>query len=90
MTEPTGQASSTANSGPTDPGQPVWGPGDVRPTGVPQLLTIQQVAETLNVSRSTAYHLCNSGELLSVRFGRNCRVDQRDLEAFINRNRGVA
>ena len=48
-----------------------------------KLLKGTQVAEILNISRSTAYNLMKRGQLPSVRFGRSVRVVPRDLEQFI-------
>jgi excisionase family DNA binding protein len=48
------------------------------------LLTVEDVANRLAVSRSMAYRLCAAGLLHSVRVGRCVRVHARDLEAFID------
>jgi excisionase family DNA binding protein len=54
------------------------------PTGIPKLLKINQVAEILQVSRTSAYRLCQSGELPSVRFGpQTVRVRESDLVEYI-------
>jgi excisionase family DNA binding protein len=48
-----------------------------------QLLTLQQVAERLQVSMSTVRRLVDAGKLRSVRIGRNLRVRPEDLAAYI-------
>jgi len=47
------------------------------------LLTAAEVAEALRVSTMTVYRLIRRGELPAVRVGRNYRVRERDLEAFL-------
>ena len=51
-----------------------------------KLLTGNQVAEILNISRSTAYNLMKRGQLPSVRFGRSVRCRSTDLDEFIVNN----
>jgi len=53
-----------------------------------RLLTMKQVAETLAVSGPMVYKLARDGSLRVVRIGSSCRVDPRDLEAFIEERRG--
>lgn len=48
-----------------------------------QLLTLQQVADRLQVSMSTVRRLLDAGKLRSVRIGRNLRVRPEDLAAYI-------
>jgi len=51
-----------------------------------QLLTLQQVADRLQVSISTVRRLVDAGELRAVRIGRNLRVRPEDLAAYIEAN----
>jgi len=51
-----------------------------------RLLKAGEVAACLNVSRSFAYHLIQTGELPTVRLGKSVRVRPQDLEAFIEQN----
>lgn len=53
------------------------------PTETPLLLTAEQAARALNVSRSRIYEWIQSGELPSVTLGRSRRVSRRALEAFV-------
>jgi excisionase family DNA binding protein len=48
-----------------------------------RLLTLREVADVLQVSRTHAYRLAQSGELRSVRFGSCVRVRKVDLETFV-------
>jgi excisionase family DNA binding protein len=50
------------------------------------LLKPSDVARRLNISRSLAYRLLQSGEIPVVRFGHSLRVQSSDLEYFILRN----
>jgi excisionase family DNA binding protein len=53
---------------------------------IPQLLKIEQVATILQISRTSAYRLAQTGELPAVRFGGGTvRVRLEDLERFIER-----
>jgi excisionase family DNA binding protein len=51
----------------------------------PDLLTLSQVAERLQVSRWTVYQLIWNGELHSVHIGRCHRVRARDVDAYVDR-----
>ena len=51
-----------------------------------ELLTAGDVAAQLNVSRSKAYQLFQSGEIPCVRMGRTTRVRPADLQAYINKS----
>lgn len=50
------------------------------------LLKGSDVARRLNISRSNAYNLMQSGKIPVVRIGRCLRVREEDLEAFIRQN----
>lgn len=51
----------------------------------PELLTLSQVADRMQVSRWTVYQLIWSGELPSVHLGRCHRVRMKDFDDFIDR-----
>lgn len=59
-------------------------PTHIRRVPVP-VLTVQQVAAELGVSKMTVYRLTASGELPSVRIGRSIRVRVPDLDAYLSR-----
>jgi len=50
------------------------------------LLKADDVAAILNVSRSFAYQLLQSGAIPVVRLGKACRVRPQDLDEYIERN----
>lgn len=52
-----------------------------------QLLTVEEVAERLNVSVRNVRHQIFQRRLAVVKIGRLVRVDERDLEALIERGR---
>jgi excisionase family DNA binding protein len=51
-----------------------------------RLLKAGDVAAFLNVSRSFAYHLLQTGELPTVRLGKSVRVRPQDLTEYIENN----
>jgi len=50
-------------------------------------LSVQEVAEFLDISKNTVYDLIRRGELVSYRVGRKVRVDMQDIEAYKNKSR---
>lgn len=50
------------------------------------LLKSSDIARLLNISRSFAYQLMQSGELPTVRVGHSVRVRPRDLVEYIEKN----
>ena len=52
-----------------------------------RLLTVKDVQERLNVSRSMAWKLVYSGEIAHVKIGRCVRVRETDVAAFVERCR---
>ena len=48
------------------------------------LLTVAEVAEVLRVSNMTVYRLIKSGELPALRVGKNYRIRESELEAFLS------
>lgn len=51
------------------------------------LLTIPEAAQRMKLGRSTRYLLIKAGELPVIRIGRSVRVDPRDINRWIERNR---
>jgi len=49
-----------------------------------RLLTADDIAQRLQVSKSLAYALMQRGEIPTVRLGRAVRVRPQDLEEFID------
>jgi excisionase family DNA binding protein len=48
------------------------------------LLTVHEVAALLKVRESTIRAWINEGDLRAIRFGREWRVAEKDLESFLN------
>lgn len=51
------------------------------------LMTVREVARYLRLNSLTIYDYIRSGQLKAVKFGRNYRVEYRDLLTFINSHR---
>lgn len=55
-----------------------------------KMISLEEVAERLGVSRSTAYRLvAQTREIPAAKIGRQWRVDPRDLERYILAARNV-
>jgi excisionase family DNA binding protein len=50
----------------------------------PTLLTVDEAARFLRISRAKAYGMAQSGELPTVRMGRSVRVRRDRLEAWLD------
>ena len=53
-----------------------------------KLLTTQEVADHLGLTQRTIYTYIQSGSLRAVKVGREWRIKESELEAFINRGNG--
>ncbi len=51
--------------------------------GSVKFLKVNEVAELLRVSRMSVYRLIHAGELEAVRFGRNFRVPEQAVDAYL-------
>lgn len=51
--------------------------------GADRLLTVAEVADVLRVSNMTVYRLIKSGEVAAIRVGKNYRIRQHDLDAYL-------
>jgi len=56
--------------------------------GMEKLLTTQEVADYLGLTRRTIYTYIESKTLPAVKIGKEWRVKKTELEAFINRGSG--
>ncbi len=50
-------------------------------------LSVQDVADLLNVSKSMIYNLIKKGEINSYTVGRKVRFREEDVQNYINRSR---
>ena len=48
------------------------------------MFTVHEVADLLKVKESTVRSWIHDGSLRAVKFGRDWRVAQKDLEAYVN------
>ena len=56
---------------------------------IEQLMTVDEVAERLRISRSTVYYLINAKQLETVLVGKRLRIEPSALQAMLDRGRGV-
>ena len=56
-------------------------------TREPQILTVEEVAERLKVSPATIYGILRAGEMTSYKVGRAWRVDEEDLNQYIQKQK---
>lgn len=52
-------------------------------THAPELLTVEQAAEVLHISRDRVYHLIRSGQLRSIKIGKLRRIAREWIEEFV-------
>lgn len=51
----------------------------------PDMLTVEQMAQALNIGRTKAYQMVRSGEITSLTFGRAIRIPKSALWAVVPR-----
>jgi len=51
------------------------------------MLTLNEVAKKLNLHYNTIYGYVRSGELKAIKFKKNYRIEERELEEFIKNRR---
>ena len=52
--------------------------------GLPgRLMTVAEVADLLRVSNMTVYRLIKGGQMGAIRVGKNYRIPQADLDAYL-------
>jgi len=56
---------------------------EIKEAPLPQILTAEEVAEALKISRAYAYQLMRTQQIRSVKIGRSIRVLREDLDEFI-------
>ena len=52
-------------------------------TTLPNLLTLAQTAEVLQISTKTLYRWIEAGDLITHRIGHQLRISEADLQMFI-------
>ena len=53
--------------------------------GLPQFMTVDEIAAALRVSRATVYRLVRSGALAATDVGRSVRVTRQAVDEFLHR-----
>lgn len=53
-----------------------------------ELLDVQEVAAVLKIARNTVYELIKRGELTCSKVGKQMRISQAEVEAYLNRTKG--
>ena len=53
----------------------------------PMMMTVLDVREKLGIGQATAYRLVYRGDIPAYKVGRILRIDPRDVEAFLARDR---
>lgn len=54
---------------------------------IPEIMTVSEVAEYLQISEVTTYKLLHSGDIPSFKIGRSWRVKFEDLIIFIDKKK---
>jgi excisionase family DNA binding protein len=52
----------------------------------PVIYTVKDIQNILKVSRQTAYDLCNSGKIKTLRVGTSIRVTREAFEEYLNQS----
>ena len=55
----------------------------------PEMLTVDEIAEYLRVSRATICRWCGTGRLPAFKIGKSWRVQKKDLERYIDQQRAA-
>lgn len=56
----------------------------ITPDNLPVVLSVQQLADVLQIGRNSAYDLVKSGQIRSIRIGRTIRIPQSALFDYLN------
>lgn len=52
----------------------------------PEVLSVKQVCEILNIGKNTAYRLLQSGEIKSKKIGKVYKIPKKYVKDFLNSN----
>lgn len=56
----------------------------ITPNNLPVVMSVQQLAEVLQIGRNSAYDLVKSGQIRSIRIGRTIRIPPSALIDYLN------
>lgn len=48
-----------------------------------EFLTVKQMMQLLNISKTTAYKLINTDSFPAIRIGRSIRIDKKELQNWL-------
>ena len=51
---------------------------------LPLVLRVEDLSRALGIGRNTAYELVRSGQIRSIRIGRQLRIPRDELQRFLN------
>ena len=51
---------------------------------IPLVLRVEDLSRALGIGRNTAYELLRSGQIRSIRIGRQLRIPRDELQRFLN------
>ena len=51
---------------------------------IPLVLRVEDLSRALGIGRNTAYDLVRSGQIRSIRIGRQLRIPRDELQRFLN------
>ena len=54
---------------------------------MPEIMTLQQVAEYLKFSKDKVYHMANAGKIPAIKIGKQWRFDKNDLNKWIDKHK---
>ena len=54
---------------------------------LPQTFTVEEVAKRLKVTKITIYRLLKKGEIVGYKVGDSWRIDEKDLKAYIKKQK---
>ena len=54
-----------------------------------EILTVEEVAQYLKLSRTTIWRWCNEGKLQAFKVGRGWRIHQSELEKIVGQKLGA-
>ena len=54
-----------------------------------EILTVQEVADYLKLSRTTIWRWCNEGKLRAFKVGRGWRIHRLEVEKMVGQNLGA-
>ena len=51
----------------------------------PDVLSVKQLCEILNIGKNTAYKLLQSGEIKNIKIGKVYKIPKKEVRRYINR-----